>query len=197
MSLTKSVLILSLGVAIGICPAQTSSTKPTPREPDRESLLVLPWKEFDQTQESGWRWYMSQEPKRYLEAARLIEAYLERHDELLPRQRALCHFHAAHTYIFRPLRTGVGNPLEALPHLDKALVPSGSPAPSADWNDLVIAVRAFLKGDRPALLAVRDRIAAMPPDTIKFLKSPNRPDDLLHHLGEPYGSWFPQAEIKK
>jgi hypothetical protein len=62
---------------------------------------------------------------------------------------------------------------------------------------MVIATKAFLVNDRATLLAVQERVAAMPPETVKFLQPPNRPDDLLSNLGRPYGSWFPQAERKK
>lgn len=197
MNRSKSLLASFLGMALTFCSAQTNPAEPAPRAPDREAALSLPWKEFDQTQDSGWRWYVNPGRKQYLEAAQLIEAYLERHTELIPRQRALCHFHAAHLYIFRPIRTGVGDPLEALAHLDKAMVPSDAAAPSADWNDLVVAMKAFLTGDRATLLAVKERVAAMPPEAVKFLKSPNTPDDLLNNLGKPFGAWFPKEESKK
>jgi hypothetical protein len=195
MSLRFSLPLFA--IAVSVCSAQTDPVTPTTREPDRESLLSLPWKEFDQTQNSGWRWYVNPGRKRYLEAAKLIETYLARHDELTPRQRALCHFHASHNYLFRHLRTGAGDPLDAIPHLDQAIVPGGATPPSADWNDLVIATKAFLLQDRLTLLSVKERVAAMPAASIKFLKSPNSPDDLIDHLGQPYGSWFPQPEPKK
>ena len=110
---------------------------------------------------------------------------------------ALCQFHAAHLYIFRPLRTGVGDPLEALPYLEKSIVPSGATPPSADWNDMVLAMKAFLTRDRATLVAVKERIAAMAPETVKFLKSPNTPEELLGNLGKPFGSWFPKEEPRK
>ncbi|MDP3073229.1 MAG: hypothetical protein Q8N18_23255 [Opitutaceae bacterium] len=88
-----------------LCSAQNASIEPALRDPDREALLSLPWKEFDQTQNSGWRVYVNLTRKQYLEAAKLIEAYLERHGELTPRQRAITHYHAAHQYIYRAVRT--------------------------------------------------------------------------------------------
>ena len=179
-----------------ICPAQSSPFEAA-RDPDRESLLSLPWKEFDQTQNCGWRVYVNLTRKQYLEAAKLMEAYLERHSELTPRQRAITHYHAAHQYIYRAVRTGVGDALEALPHLDQAIVPAKDTPPSLDWNDMVIATKAFLLGDRTTLLAVKERVAAMPPDAVRFLKSPVSPDDSLNNLGKPYGSWFPKEEPKK
>lgn len=197
MTLSNSIRALLGTIVVSICPAQNGPIESAPRDPDRESLLSLAWKEFDQTQNSGWRVYVNLTRKEYLEAARLIEAYLERHHELTPRQRALCHYHAAHQYIYRAVRTGVGDPLDALPNLDKAIVPSKATAPSLDWNDMVIATKAFLMGDRATLLAVKERVAAMPPEAVKFLKSPNSPDDSLNNLGKPYGSWFPKEEPRK
>jgi len=110
---------------------------------------------------------------------------------------ALVPISRAHLYIFRPVRTGVGDPLESLPYLDKSIVPSGATPPSADWNDMAPAMKAFLTGDRATLIAVKDRVAAMAPETVKFLKSPNSPEDLLSNLGKPFGSWFPKEEPKK
>ena len=147
MTTPKFVLALLSALTVSICSAQSSPIEPTPRDPDSESLLALPWKSFDQTQNSGWRVYVNPTRKQYLEAAKLIEAYLDRHAELTPRQRALCHYHAAHQYIYRAVLTGVGDPLDALPHLEKAIVPSKETAPSLDWNEMVIATKAFLMGD--------------------------------------------------
>jgi hypothetical protein len=195
---TSYSIVAVIGLLIAnFSAAQSNSAAQVPPAPDRASTLSLPWKDFDQTQDSGWRWYVNPPRRQYLEAAKLIEEYLERHNELPPRQRALCQFHAAHLFIFRPIRTGVGDPLEALPYLEKAIVPSGATPPSADWNDLVFAMKAFLTGDRATLIAIKDRVAAMSPETVKFLKPPNAPEDLLNNLGKPFGSWFPQAEPKK
>lgn len=197
LRISAGLLILVAAANLGFAADAVAGPTESEREPDREALLALPWKEFDQTQNSGWRWYITPTRKRYLEAARLIEDYLERHHDLTPRQRALCHFHAAYAYLFRPLRTGVGSQLEAIPHLDRAFVPEGATAPSADWNELVRAVKAFLVKDRATLLLVKARVAAMPPESVKFLNPPASPEDFLAHLGEPYGSWFPQPKPKE
>jgi hypothetical protein len=44
-----------------------------PREPDREMLLSLPWQQFDQTLNSGWRVYSARH--EYRAAADVIEVY--------------------------------------------------------------------------------------------------------------------------
>jgi hypothetical protein len=165
-------------------------------DPDREALLSLSWQEFDQKQNSGWRVFVNPDRKEYLVGARLIEAYLERHRDLTARQRALLHYHAVHLYIYRAVRGGEGDVKEALPHLEGAVVAHGEEPPSADWNDLVQATKAFLLGDRNELLAVRARLASLPPASIKFMQPPHSADDLLAHLGKPYGSWFDRSDTK-
>ncbi|MDP3073230.1 MAG: hypothetical protein Q8N18_23260 [Opitutaceae bacterium] len=62
---------------------------------------------------------------------------------------------------------------------------------------MVIATKAFLMGDQATLLAVKERVAAMTPGAVRFLKSPASADDLLNNLGKPYGSWFPKEVPKK
>lgn len=173
---------------------QSEAAGVSTRDPDRETLLSLPWKEFDQTQNSGWRVYVNPSRKEYLKAAKLLEEYLERHAELTARQRALCHYHAAHQYIYRAVRGGEGDVREALPHLDAAIVAAQEPAPSADWNDMVIATKAFLLGDRETLQRARDRVAALPVGSVKW---PGYADDLLANFGKAYGSWYPGAPGKK
>src|SRR5215213_11831956 len=108
---TAPVLLLLVLSAFGIstCLAQGESADVPAPGFDREALLSLPWKQFDQTQGSGWRVYVNPARKEYLKAAKLIEDYLERHDELSVRQRAICHYHAAHQYIYRAVRGGEGD----------------------------------------------------------------------------------------
>jgi hypothetical protein len=144
--------------------------------PNDEQLLALPWKQFDQTLGSGWRVYACL--KDHAGAARLIETYLDRNTDLTPTQRAVSNFHAA-AELARENRYQ-----EALRHLDSAEVAPGSRGVPEDWNELVISMRAFLKGDRAALLASQQRVMAM--------RSPAFPQSaarLLEHLGERYGVW--------
>lgn len=195
--MTPIFRLLGLFALSGICFGQSDATNLSTPDPDREALLSLPWKQFDQTQNSGWRVYVNPTRKQYLVAAKLIEEYLARHDELTLRQRVITHYHAAHLYIHRAVRTGEGDTRDAFFHLDKAIVPGKETAPSDDWNDMVISTKAFLMSDRATLLAVKKRVAAMPAEVVRFLKSPNTPDELLNNIGRPYGSWFPKEEPKK
>lgn len=188
------MLLLVSALVANICPAQNKSLVSTPPDPERETVLALPWGLFDQTEDSGWRTLSSQ--KKHLEAAKLIEAYLDRHHELSERQRALSNFHAGMQYVFFARDHG-GNPRTGIPDLEKAIVSGAGTGLPVDWNDLVIATKAFLMSDRPTLLAVKGRVTAMPPGAARWLKSPQDVDDLINNLGKPYGTWWPKDEPKK
>jgi hypothetical protein len=139
-------------------------------------LLALPWKQFDQTLGSGWRVYATRD--EHLQAARLIETYLAWRSDLTPVQRAASHFHAGAELARVNLHE------EALLHFDQAIVPAGSKGVPEDWNELVAANRAFLLGDRAAILACKQRVDAM--------RSPAFKDTfglLLEYLGQPWGAW--------
>jgi hypothetical protein len=149
-----------------------------PHDPGRDILLSLPWQQFDQTLNSGWRVYSARHEHRA--AADVIEAYLKQHQELTVRQRAVSHFHAG------LMRVRDGHVPAGLPHLKQALVPENTPGLSDDWNDMVSAHIAFLTGDRATLVALKDRVAGLPPSRVEW---PGCPADLLEHFGEPFGSW--------
>jgi hypothetical protein len=144
--------------------------------PDDDALLALPWKQFDQTLGSGWRVYACR--KEHGAAAALIEKYLDRRTDLTPSQRAVSHFHAA-AELARENRYE-----EALRHLESAQLEPGSRGVPEDWNELVIATRAFLVGDRDGLLASKQRVEAM-----RSPAFPHSAERLLEHLGQPYGNW--------
>ncbi len=144
--------------------------------PDNEELLTLPWKQFDQTLGSGWRIYACR--KEHGAAAELIETYLARRTDLTQTQRAVSHFHAA-VELARENRYQ-----EALRHLEKAEVAAGSRGVPEDWNELVISTRAFLLGDREALLASKRRVDAM-----RSPAYPHSAERYLEHLGQRYGVW--------
>jgi hypothetical protein len=148
----------------------------TADQPNDEELLALPWKQFDQTLGSGWRIYACR--KEYGAAAALIEKYLERRTDLTPTQRAVSHFHAA-AELARENRYQ-----EALRHLESAEVAPGSRGVPEDWNELVIATRAFLLGDRETLLASKRRVEAM-----RAPAFPHSADGYLEHFGQRYGAW--------
>ena len=166
--------VLRLGALIALL--AISYTAGSETRTDEDVLLALPWKQFDQTLGSGWRVYAARD--EHLLAARLIERYLGGRSDLTPVQRAVSHFHAGAELARVNLHK------EAVLHFDQAIVPAGSKGVPEDWNELVTANRAFLLGDRAALLACKQRVDAM--------RSPAFRDTfalLLEYLGQPWGAW--------
>jgi hypothetical protein len=148
-------------------------------ESDR-ALLTLPYWQFDQTP-AGWRSFADR--KQFHEAAMLIEAYLPRHPELKPNERAMLHFHAAQLFAF-------GDEVApALRHLRHANVPDGSLGFPSRWNDYVAATEAFLKRDRAALLAARERMARGS-STEQDRTYLGTVDWLIPRFGESYGTAY-------
>ena len=171
----KRVTILGVLVALTV---YFSGCVSRPRDSDRDALLSLPWQQFDQTLDSGWRVYSARHD--YRAAASVIEVYLKQHPELTVRQRAVSHFHAGQMRVYDG-RTAAG-----VAHIKKALVPDIPPGLPDDWNILVSAHIAFLTGDRATLVALRAQAAALPPSRVEW---PGCPADLLEHFGQPLGSW--------
>ena len=82
----SAAMSLTLGALLTGCFHQ-------PRDNAREALLSLPYEEFDQTPDSGWRVWFKQ--KRNREAVVLIEEYLKRHCDLTPKHSAIAHLKQA------------------------------------------------------------------------------------------------------
>jgi hypothetical protein len=120
-----------------------------PQDSEREALLSLPYKEFDQTPGAGWR--TLQKDKRWREAAFLIEEYLQRHRELPPIPSGMLHFHAAQLW------ATVGENQRAIAHLKQARRDR-----EPGYNEFADAMRAFLERDRHELLVIRARVAQYP-----------------------------------
>lgn len=169
--------VTMLGVLIGIAGFLGGCASP-PHDSDRDALLALPWQQFDQTLDSGWRVYSARH--KYRAAAEVIEVYLKQHPELTVRQRAVSHFHAGQ------MRVRDGHTPAGLAHMKRALVPDNTPGLSDDWNIMVSAHIAFLTGDRATLVTLKERVAGLPPSRVEW---PGCPADLLEHFGEPLGSW--------
>jgi len=143
-------------------------------------LLNLPYRQFDQTQGSGWHTLAKQ--RKYREAAVLIEAYLPRHPELAPHERALLNFHSAQGFGL------AGDTRAALRHLKHAPLEGDPPRgfwPKRNWHDYIAATRAFMMHDRNALLAARDHLSSGP--STVFLDVIEK---MVSHLGESYADVF-------
>jgi hypothetical protein len=173
MTYRIAIRTITFALALG-----AGCTTRSPRTPPEVSL-VLSYQEFDQTPHSGWR-VLAQDEKRYVEAATLIEAYLDQHSELDRFQRVNLHWHAAQVLAI------AGATTPALKHMESArLNPEPTKSP-VRWNDYVEATTAFLRGDRAGLVAARDRIAEHSPGDA------NLPvvDSLLEHFGMPYATAY-------
>lgn len=173
MSVLKTAAIAVLFQVLALQPALAAEQTAVP---DDETLLALPWKQFDQTLGAGWRIYAIR--KEHSRAAELIETYLARRNDLTPPQRAVSHFHAGAELARENLYEA------ALRHLESAEVSPGTKAVPEDWNELVISTRAFLRGDRETLLASKQRVEAM-----RSPAYPKSAERLLKYLGQPYGVW--------
>jgi len=122
---------------------------------DDDELRPLSWHQFDQTQGQFWRALM--DAGRYAEAADLIERYLALHPELAIGVEAInganLHFHAAQCRAF------AGDNEAALKHI--AIAKHKQPTPGGLlWNDYLDGTAAFLRRDKAALQAARDKLAA-------------------------------------
>jgi hypothetical protein len=149
-----------------------------PHDSERDAILSLPWQQFDQTLDSGWRVYSARH--EYRAAADVIEVYLKQHPELTVRQRAVSHFHAGQMRVYD------GHTEAGVALMKKALVPEIPPGLPDDWNIMVSAHIAFVTADRATLVALKEQVAALPPSRVEW---PGCPADLLEHFGQPLGSW--------
>jgi hypothetical protein len=144
----------------------------------RHPAILLPYEVFNQ-KGSGWRAIYDRRGD-CRKAAEEIEMYFRFHPELGAADRTVLHFHAAQMFAFAGMISKVP------PHLDQstnAFMPS-------EWNDMVIATRAFLMHDRAQLDAARQRMVAAhaPDDSIQ------EADMLVAHFGESYAAmrwWAP------
>lgn len=149
--------------------------------PSANGGASMTFDEFDQREDSGWRAIARQGD--FAGAARAIEAYLEAHPALEDRQTGILHFHAAQMHAF------AGAVDEALRHLPLSLDRDEPADPLVRWNDYVAATEAFLRGDRAALLAARERIAR---GKARNGQVPNLHvvDRLIAGFGKPYSEAY-------
>lgn len=145
---------------------------------ERDAVISLPWQQFDQILDSGWRVYSARH--EYRAAADVIEVYLKQHPELTVRQGAVSHFHAGQMRVYD------GRAEAGVALMKEAVVPEIPPGLPDDWNIMVSAHIAFVTGDRAALVALKEQVAALPPSRVEW---PGCPADLLEHFGQPLGSW--------
>jgi hypothetical protein len=148
-----------------------------------DDLLRLGAAEFNAT---GMGWRILEARGEYLTAARLLEAYVNRHEHTLSEDEiVLFHFHAAQEFAF------AGEYARALSHLPKSRY-AVDPMPILRWNDYVAATEAFLRRDRMALQRARERIAGTPKWNGEVLTL-NVVDSLVEHFDEQYLAAYTKA----
>jgi len=168
---------------------------------DPETYLALSLQDFDQgvkpvaegaRQEWGWR-EIARQPGCETAAAILISQWRERHGSSLDRgQQSFIAFHEGQ------LRAGGGDYSGAIPLIEKGRIAFADPAGQA----YVDAIVAFLRSDRDALIAARERLLAVPeppnwPETQRAFKEQagqdmkwplniEATDTLVRCFGKPY-----------
>lgn len=171
---------------------------------DPERYLALSQRDFDQgvrpvadgpRQEWGWR-EIARRPGCETAAAILVSEWRQRHDaELTPRDHSFMAFHEGQ------LRAGGGDNAAAIPLIEEGRLSFAGPVGEA----YVDAILAFLRSDRPALLAARERLLAVPepptwPEMQRRFKEQagqdmrwplniEPTDTLVRCFGRPYPLW--------
>lgn len=115
---------------------------------DRDAMLALGMNAFDQNHEGGWR-TLSERPGCKATAADLIREYREFMEDRIP----ILYWHEGQ------LRADLGQNEAAIRLMDRTRRASADER-APWWNPYVDGTIAFLRGDRPALVAARARLAA-------------------------------------
>jgi hypothetical protein len=134
-------------LAFALQASSAPATPPDPCEVDNRAMRALGMDAFDQDMTGGWR-ALSQRPGCEARAAGLIRDYRTFLEQRLP----ILYWHEAQ------LRAGLGENEAAIALMER----SRRRDDRYGWNPYVEATIAFLRGDRPALIAARARLAALP-----------------------------------
>ena len=145
----------------------------------------LDYNAFDQTSGHGWR--KLADDGRHVEAAELVDTYLQQNEDLEDWQRNNLRFHAGQLYAF-------GNDYPTAIFRFKASVSASEPKESPiRWNAYVRATLAFLEEDLEQLVNMRDEIA-QGPELQGSVPNLDIVDRLIEKFGQPYSIAY---EIKK
>ena len=127
--------------------AVTAAPSADPCAYDRDKVMSLDQKAFDQDLKGGWR-VLESNPLCYVAAADLIRNYREAH-------------HSKSTILFwheGQMRASAGQTVAAISLFEQ----SRQTRDPIGWNFYVDGTIAFLRHDRAALQAARDKLAALP-----------------------------------
>lgn len=155
------------------------------------AILKLGVDAFDQDLSGGWR-ALAERPECVEVAADLVHKYREHQQSMIN----ILYWHEGQ------LRAGRGEN-------DAAIAPfelSRQPGDERGWNEYVDATIAFLKHDKPALLAARAKLSRRPPGP-EFIESngqrislPPGPmnlavvDKLIKHYGQTYNDAYDSSD---
>lgn len=153
--------------------------------PNRQQVLGLSQQAFDQDLQGGWR-AVSARDECVAAAADLIRDYRERHR----LNDTILFWHEGQ------LRASDGQTEAAIALFERS---RKEPADAFGWNQYVDATIAFLRNDRPALLAARASLAGLPrpagfaprdpqghPIDLSWPMNLNVVDGLIACFGRPY-----------
>jgi hypothetical protein len=193
--MTQLLILLALQAATPAAAAPAATTPATGScQIDFTASLALGQDAFDQDMNGGWR-ALAQRPGCEGVAADLIHAYranLESHLSIL-------YWHEGQ------LRANIGQYPEAIRLMEQ----SRKTEDRFGWNPYVDATIAFLRGDRPALTAARDRLAGLPrpsgfedrvlPNGLRVTWPQNLAvvDGLVRCFGRPYREAYGLPECRE
>jgi len=180
-----------LSFALQAAPAPGPSPDPCPV--DNRAMLALGMDAFDQDMAGGWR-AVSQRPGCEARAADLVRDY-----RIFTQQRlSTLYWHEAQ------LRANLGENEAAVRLMEQ----SRKPDDQRGWNPYVDATIAFLRNDRPALTAARERLAALPRPAdfeertlpggyrIRWPLNLDVVDGLIRCFGRPYrNAYAPECRV--
>lgn len=113
-----------------------------------EHYLKMDYWQFDQTKDSGFRYLANKEC--YTRAATLIQAYLNKNQNLLIWQKANLNWHAGQMLAY------AGDYKKAISYMRKAHWTVSKKLSPLHWNAYVNATIAFLEGNKTQLIKYRN-----------------------------------------
>lgn len=148
---------------------------------DKKGSLDPDFDTFDQSPGTGWRQLAAN--GRFLDAANLIDEYIEKHRDLGESQMTILHFHAGQMYAFAyDYKT-------AIERFGLSTYAEEPPDLPLRWNAYVQATIAFLSKDLKRLKECREEIVDGP--TIQGEKANlDVLDRLIEHFDEPYSKAY-------